>query len=290
MNRRKFLLAGSGALAASAIGITGYSIGIEPEWLEIVQRDLPVALLPRSLHGATLALVSDIHVGPRVSDDYLIHSLRRLSLLTPDIVVVTGDFITHDSSRGEHQFAQLGNVLGHMPHGRLATIGVLGNHDYGSGWNDPVVAHRVVAEAERAGVSMLRNDVHSVEGLDVVGIDDLWSGLADTRRAFAARRNDSAIVLCHNPDALDELQWADYTGWILSGHTHGGQCKPPFLPPPVLPVKNKRYSAGEISVDDRRSLYISRGIGYLIQVRFNVRPEITLFTLRAAIPRKSSTT
>lgn len=87
-------------------------------------------------------------------------------------------------------------------------------------------------------------------------------------------------MLCHNPDTLDVRPWAGYRGWILSGHTHGGQCKPPFLPPPLLPVQNRRYTAGEVLLDDGRRLYINRGLGHLLQVRFNVRPEITSFTLQ----------
>ena len=71
-------------------------------------------------------------------------------------------------------------------------------------------------------------------------------------------------------------------GWILSGHTHGGQCKPPFLPPPIIPVKNKRYTAGEFDLGDGRPLYINRGLGHLIRARFNARPEVTVFRLRAA--------
>ena len=80
---------------------------------------------------------------------------------------------------------------------------------------------------------------------------------------------------------MDALSWGDYKGWVLAGHTHGGQCKPPFLPPPLLPVRNKRYTAGEIPLSDGRRLYINRGLGHLIRARFNVRPEITAFTLRA---------
>jgi len=87
------------------------------------------------------------------------------------------------------------------------------------------------------------------------------------------------IVLCHNPDVCDLDVWNDYKGWILSGHTHGGQCKPPFLKPPLLPVDNKRYTSGEINLNDGRMLYINRAIGHLHQVRFNVRPEITIFEL-----------
>jgi hypothetical protein len=69
---------------------------------------------------------------------------------------------------------------------------------------------------------------------------------------------------------------------VLSGHTHGGQCKPPFLPPPLLPVENRRYTCGEFDLAGDRMLYISRGVGHLLQVRVNVRPEITLFELQPA--------
>jgi predicted MPP superfamily phosphohydrolase len=89
-------------------------------------------------------------------------------------------------------------------------------------------------------------------------------------------------VLCHNPDGVDVSGWDDYDGWILAGHTHGGQCKAPFLPPPLLPVRNKRYVKGEVAVNLERTFYINRGLGHLIQARFNVRPEITVFSLARA--------
>jgi predicted MPP superfamily phosphohydrolase len=139
-----------------------------------------------------------------------------------------------------------------------------------------------VREAERAGVRVLRTEVASVRGLDVVGVDDLWARRADPAYALRGRSAEAALVLCHNPDALDRLPWTGYRGWVLAGHTHGGQCKPPFLPPPVLPVRNPRYAAGEVALADGRRLYVNRGLGHLLRVRFNVRPEITAFTLRPA--------
>jgi hypothetical protein len=99
-------------------------------------------------------------------------------------------------------------------------------------------------------------------------------------RALPARA--AAIVLSHNPDTADLPGWGAYSGWILSGHTHGGQCKPPFLPPPLLPVRNRRYTCGEFELAGGRRLYISRGVGHLQRVRFNVRPEITVFRMERA--------
>ena len=281
MDRRSFVKRSLAAVAASAVGSVGYAIGVEPHWLEIVQRDLPIENLPPSLDGSRLAQISDLHIGPTVSDDYVIRSFDRIRALKPDIVVITGDFITYRVARGDGQFEQLRAVLAHLPHGRLSTLGILGNHDYGRGWREGAVALKVIAEAERAAVRMLRNETHTVEGLDIVGVDDLWAQRADSPSALQARRTGAAaLVLVHNPDAADELRWAGYRGWMLAGHTHGGQCKPPFLPPPLLPVRNRRYVAGEVTVDADRTLYISRGVGHLIRARFNVRPEITIFTLR----------
>ena len=284
MKRREFLRRAAIAGGVSAVGVVGYTWGIEPHWVKVVERDLPIAGLPAELEGKRLVQLSDLHVGPRVDDDYLIESLKLAASLQPDIVVCTGDFLTHRVARGEEQYAQLRGVLAHLPHGRLATVGIPGNHDYGLNWAQPEVADLVQREVERAGMRLLRNDAAEVNGLTIVGVDDLWAHRSNAAAALARRNTEAAIVLCHNPDAMDELSWGDYRGWILAGHTHGGQCKPPFLPPPLLPVRNKRYSAGEIPLANGRRLYINRGLGHLIQVRFNVRPEITAFTLRREVP------
>ena len=93
-------------------------------------------------------------------------------------------------------------------------------------------------------------------------------------------RSKTRVLTATNVKNVCDLPvWNDYQGWILSGHTHGGQCKPPFLPPPMLPVKNKLYSAGKIELSLNRTLYINRALGHLWQIRFNARPEITIFEL-----------
>ncbi len=282
LSRRRFLARAAASVGTAGIGCVVYAIGVEPHWLEIVERDLPVENLPPALAGARLVQISDLHIGPQVSDEYITRSLERAHALKPDIVVMTGDFITYVKSRGEAQFVQLRSVLAGFPQGRLATVGILGNHDYGRAWKEPDVASRVTGEAKRAGIRILRNESHSVAGLDIIGVDDLWATRCDPTTALQSRENAASIVLVHNPDAADVLPWPSYRGWMLAGHTHGGQCKPPFLPPPLLPVKNRRYVAGAVSIDATRTLYISRGVGHLIRARFNVRPEITSFTLRAA--------
>ncbi len=223
--------------------------------------------------------LSDIHVGRQVSDAYVAKAFRRASALAPDIVAITGDFISYE---GPEQPPQLRAALRDLPRGRLATVAILGNHDYGFGWRMPDVATAVERELRDAGVVVLRNGALDVGGLAIVGLGDLWANQFDPAAVLAAHVGGPALVLSHNPDTLDLGGWGDFRGWVLAGHTHGGQCKPPFLPPPLLPVRNKRYTAGAIPLDDGRAVYISRGVGHLTPVRFNVRPEVTAFTLRAS--------
>jgi predicted MPP superfamily phosphohydrolase len=273
---RRRLLKGVAATAGLSLATGYYTWQIEPHWLQIVERDLPIANLPTSLEGARLAQLSDLHIGPQVDDSYLLETFARVRAIAPEIVVYTGDFTTESNDTIDHA----GRMFPYLPHGSRATFGILGNHDYGMSWSQTSVADELTALAQSVGVQMLRNETREVDGLQLVGLDDLWSGLFDVGKAIAATDlSRPAIALTHNPDTVDEPGWGDYTGWILAGHTHGGQCKPPFLPPPMLPVKNRRYTSGEFELSRRRRMYINRGVGHLLQVRFNARPEVTLFQL-----------
>ena len=304
MNRRRFLMLGASAAAAAA-GLGIYAWQIEPYWLDVVRRPMPLENLPAALEGTTLLQISDVHVGPRVSSDYLERAFEVGRSLAPDFVAFTGDFVSY---RSPHEIAELARVLRVAPRGRLATVASLGNHDYGRNWQSIAVADDVSRVATDSGMVVLRNDVRTLAGLQFAGLADFWSpefgashGMPPTGRLVApvssrfARANTDAagavrliardaptVVLSHNPDAQDLPIWDGVRGWVLAGHTHGGQVKPPFLPPPILPVQNKRYTAGTFDVGPGRTMYINRGLGFLIQVRFDVRPELTLFTLTRA--------
>ena len=154
LTRRQALKAIVGA-GFGAAGLGLYTWQVEPHWLEFTSCHLPIAGLPSDLEGKTLAQISDIHVGHQVSDDYLVESFRRLEQQKPDFVVHTGDLITYN--RGLAALGKLPRLLAHCPRGRIATVGVLGNHDYGYGWDMKQVADRVTRVTTDAGVTMLRN-------------------------------------------------------------------------------------------------------------------------------------
>ncbi len=81
LTRRSFLRA-SGAAIAAAVGLGFYTWRVEPHWLEFVHRSLPIRGLPPSLLGRTLVQLSDIHVGGRVDDEYVIGRLPDRSQLS----------------------------------------------------------------------------------------------------------------------------------------------------------------------------------------------------------------
>jgi hypothetical protein len=276
INRRQFLRT---VAVGFGLGAGVYSWAWEPHWPEIVERRLPVTYLPDRLKGTRLVQLSDLHIGPWVDDSYLIRTFKSVKNLAPEIVVYTGDFTSYE----EDIFAHAGRMFPQFPLGSRATFGVLGNHDYGPSWGDPEMADRLTASATTVGVRVLRNEVAEIDGLQVAGFDDPWARRFEPVKALAAldpRR--ASLVLTHNPDTADQPSWGGYSGWILAGHTHGGQCKPPFLPPPLLPVRNRRYTSGEFALPGGRRMYINRGIGHQLQVRFNVRPEVTVFRLDRA--------
>jgi predicted MPP superfamily phosphohydrolase len=277
MKRRKFIK--KAMYGTLGLGVLSglYAWQIEPFWLEFVAKKMKIKNLPTALEGKTVMQISDVHVGNRFDYQYIIDSFKKAQQYQPDFVVYTGDYVNYEN---KEQFTQLEEVLQHVVKGKLGTVGVLGNHDYGENWKEQSVADTITNILEKAGVTILSNAQKEYAGLNFIGLDDYWGLNFDPKKVMSFWDQKKAnITLCHNPDVCDLDVWNGYDSWILAGHTHGGQCKSPFLRAPILPVKNKRYDEGEIDLEDGRTLYINRAIGHLWQVRFNVRPEITVFEL-----------
>lgn len=266
-------------MQASVIGAFPalYSWQVEPFWVEFVERKLPIKNLPEALEGKILMQISDLHVGNRFDWKFLIESFEKARPFKPDFVVYTGDFVNHGTLQEQND---LRVVMENAVYGSLGTFGILGNHDYGPTWNDIGLSRSICGVLNDFGIEMLNNEQREKNGLNFIGFEDLTSpnfGPMQVMKDYDPLKAN--LVLCHNPDVCDKDIWNNYKGWILSGHTHGGQCRIPGVITPILPVKNKKYVSGEINLKDGRMLYINRAIGHSYQVRFMVRPEITVFTL-----------
>lgn len=280
MNRKKFL---KRLFQLSLVGAFPllYSWQIEPFWVEFVHRNMATKNLPKHLEGKTLMQISDLHVGNRFDWNFLIEIFKGAQKLNPDFVVYSGDFVNVGN---KYELDALKIVLGNAVTGKSGTVGILGNHDYGRRWREENVAKKIKTIAENAGIKILINEETEISGLHFIGFGDLCSKQFFPEKVMQNYNPENAnIVLSHNPDSCDLDIWNGYQGWILSGHTHGGQCRIPGIITPILPVKNKKYNAGEIDLEDGRMLYINRAIGHSLQIRFMVRPEITVFTLTQSI-------
>jgi predicted MPP superfamily phosphohydrolase len=129
--------------------------------------------------------------------------------------------------------------------------------------------------------------VHTLERggslLHIAGVDDVWE--RQDRLDLVLDRlpaEGGAILLAHEPDFADTSAATGRFDLQISGHSHGGQVIAPFAGPLRLPHLGRKYPLGLYRVGDMLQ-YTNRGVGMVYPyVRFNCRPEITLFTLRAA--------
>ncbi len=156
-------------------------------------------------------------------------------------------------------------------------VSILGNHDH---WNGPeIVAHAL----DRHGLNVLRNQSLPLERggqrIWIVGLDDVIAHANDLDKALEGIPSaETKIVAVHEPDFADEA--AKYPVDLqLSGHSHGGQVRIPFLGAPILPHLGRKYPVGLNRVRDLQ-VYTNRGIGVISPpVRLNCPPEVTLITL-----------
>jgi uncharacterized protein len=276
---RRFWIRAAASCIAAGTGLAGWTVLFEPHWLSISQLELRLPNLPSRWRGRRLVHISDLHVG-RVSIGYLKSAMQVVNSLQPDLLAITGDFLDRSSGLG----VELGSVLSELEPAKIATVACLGNHDYGYGWSQVNVADTVVDTVSQHGIQLLRDERIELDGLSIMGIDDYWSPRFDPNQRLL-RSSDpqvASLCLCHNPDVCDRHDWSSFQGAVLAGHTHGGQCKPPFLPPPILPVSNLRYTSGFFDLNPGRQMFITRGLGHTTQVRFNCRPEIAVFNLLPA--------
>ncbi|MFH1745742.1 MAG: phosphodiesterase YaeI [Planctomycetota bacterium] len=288
ITRRRLLLAGLGGLGLGGL-TAGYARYIEPFWSKLERVTMNLPNLGHGWHGRRIIQLSDLHLERGLSGPYLNKQMERCTNLKPDLIVLTGDFITRGRS---DLFADLVRLLERLkaPRGIYA---VLGNHDYGiysplrrltASRGAAAFARRTTDRLAAAGIEVLSNERRVVsigeDQLQLVGLADHWSGFCDIPAAFAEVEPDQpCLALCHNPDLFPVLK--DYPcDWVLSGHTHGGQVRIPFFGAPILPIRNRQYDAGLFD-EDGKCLYVNRGLGYLRRIRFNCRPEITEFTLAA---------
>ena len=280
LTRRKFLI-GSGALAA---GFTLYAAEIARHELDIVQRTIVLQELPPSFHGHRIVQLSDIHLDEFTEPFFLERIVRQVNALAPDLVLLTGDFITLGSltfiasQHAAHRCAEI--LAGLTCPQRLA---VLGNHDVG------VSSSMVIRALHANGIPVLVNQSVALDRngdrLWISGVADPGTSHPDLNAAIPAHPGAPVILMAHEPDYADMVMQhprGSAVNLMLSGHSHGGQIRIPFAGPLILPPLGRKYVEGHFQFNDLQ-LYVNRGIGTVgLPFRLNCPPEITVLTLKRA--------
>ncbi len=263
----------------------------QTDWVLVERHEMPLPTLG-DFEGATLVHLSDLHSSPLIREAHLRRYVELANRLEPDFVVLTGDFITATS----RSYARtIRNVLRDLSP-RMATLAVLGNHDYGV-WHprmhSPVsgLSGYVAEQLDAAGVEVLINRPviykRGASSIRFVGVGDLWTPSYRPTVAFRGRRRGEPIIsLVHNPDAAFDLA-ALGAHYVLAGHTHGKPTPDSVLNNLLFPVNHRQFIAGEYVLPGDRRLYVNRGVGHSRRSHMHHRPEITLFELRDATLRRS---
>lgn len=259
---------------------------IEPNDPVLVRLDIPLPRCPHAFDGMTILQLSDIHYDDHFSVVPLRHALAMVPDLRPDLIVLTGDFVTipifhdyfHNAKPAAASIEPCAQLLREL-HAPLGVVAALGNHDVDS---DP---ERITRTLLAANIPVLRNSSIPLERSSariwLGGVDDSGSGKPDMDATLkSVPREEAVVLLSHEPDYADEV--ARYPVDLqLSGHSHGGQVRLPLLGAPWLPEGAQKYPWGLRKVGNL-TLYTNAGLGTIrVPVRLNCPPEITLFTLRA---------
>lgn len=289
---------------------------IEPSLLHVSHHKINIPALPNELDGLKVVQISDLHISPYITDDFLKRISLNIQKIAPDIIVFTGDLLCYSKLTDQ---ARLKNFLSSL-HAPLGCFAIYGNHDYSqyvslaedgkvrlihgstpallSGFKrllckeeeeiDPEIHEPLQPQEELqklfedANFQVLHNQTVQVgtgfHKLNIIGLGDLMAKQCLPNQAFLqADLRFPSIVLSHNPDSYSMIKGYP-ADVILCGHTHGGQVNLPFIWKKITPIKNKRFKSGLFELSGK-TLYVNRGLGATFPFRWFAPPEIASFTL-----------
>lgn len=284
ISRRTFIKRIFGSfLAVLGVGAGGlfYAKEIEPSLLDIQEQLIKHPLIPTGFDGIKIVQFSDTHLGFQYTLKQFNKLVDKINRLQPDLIFFSGDLMDEPNKYTEIQ--QLLSILDKLS-APLGKYCVFGNHDHGGYGSD---IYRNIMEA--ANFTVLLNESKEIKLKDessiyLLGIDDAMLGRPDLSLALKhTSKNQFKILLSHVPD-LAEAASLYPIHWQLSGHSHGGQVKIPFIGALITPPFARKYPEGLYSIGSVQplNLYVNRGIGTTrLPFRFMAKPELTVFTLRS---------
>jgi predicted MPP superfamily phosphohydrolase len=255
----------------SALGEMARVALAEPFMLAIERQQIYLRRLPKGLDGLRIVHLSDLHFGPIVNPKHLERAIEAANDLRPDLIALTGDYISHDRSYA----APCAELVGRL-RARYGVYAVLGNHDH---WTDAAL----IADLFRAeGITVLLNEGMRLdlngESFWLSGVNDTMVGLEDLPLALAGSGdNEMKLLLAHNPIILRRAARAG-VDLVLSGHTHGGQVT--LRPEKNLSGRPRRRLLRGLGRRGNTQIYVTRGLGTVVlPIRYGCPPEVSLLEL-----------
>jgi hypothetical protein len=231
--------------------------------------------------------LTDLHVGLYKNEKYITSLAQKIRQINPDLILMTGDYILEKETNAE-ALRPLSLVTTKIP-----TYATSGNHEYSLGWETAMedghyrdkttTLRQVFSDIQ---VNFIENDVVNLEikgqKISLVGLREIWTQYPELNTVLEelnkqTETNSYKILLSHNPDVTLTPN-SSLFNLILSGHTHGGQIRLPYIGavPPLPDRLGHHYDRGLFSLSSNNYLYISEGLGEAgPRARLFCPPELT---------------
>lgn len=250
-----------------------YSKYIEPYNLTVKEYKIENNTLPESFDGLKIIHFSDLHYGRTVDYEYLEKIVNLINKQKPDLVFFTGDFIDKDTILIEEEISKINSILSNI-NSTIGNYAITGNHD--------MKHYDEYKEILNNNFTLLENEEKLIYYNDTTPISLI--GISDTLEStpnydiFDNDTNYFRIVLVHEPDSYDNIK-DNNINIMMSGHSHNGQVRIPFIGAIYTPTGSKKYYDNYYKLDNTE-LFISNGIGTsTLNIRFLSQPSINLYRL-----------
>lgn len=233
--------------------------------------------LPEQFIGKKIIHFSDLHYGSTIFEKELNDLVNTINKQKPDLIIFTGDLIDKDYKMSEKDDQIVIKALKKLE-AKIGKYAVKGNHDYDYKNFDSVI--------EQTNFILLKNNYEFIyfennNPIVIAGLPSILRDKQDYNQTFLFTEDETkyfTIVIAHEPDTLSAIRKYDID-LMLSGHSHGGQVRLPFINAIITPKGAKKYYEEQYQIDETK-LYISSGIGTsALKIRFFNKPSINLFRL-----------
>ena len=252
-----------------------YSYYVEPYKLTIKEYKIENKELPKSFDGLKIIHFSDIHYGRKVDSQYLKKIVNTINKQKPDIVFFTGDFLDDSIKLNDKEIENIKDILSNI-NSTLGNYAVNGNHDI-KDIND----FKTIMDNNFTILDNTEKIIYYKDStpISIIGLTD--SSKTETNyEIFEHENNYFRFVLTHEPDDFKKIKKYNFN-IQLSGHSHNGQIRIPFIGALYTPIGAKTYYDEHYKIDNKE-IFISNGIGTSkIDIRLNSTPSINLYRLYA---------